>query len=158
MLASHLSLVAIIPGSLAKSLRRHNRSCYGSRLKPLVSLHTLRVSLSNKNSRFCREHFSVALISLLGPTLFALVGTSSAQTADHPKKADLPSENEIRFQAVTQDSNGPWRYLHYAAKIETSDMVITADEIKYNSDTNWAYAQGHVHLEHFVSGDKLEAH
>jgi LPS-assembly protein len=126
-------------------------------LKPLVSLHIHPASLSTKNSRFCPEHFSATLISLLGLALFALVRTSSAQTAAHPKKADLPSENEIRFQAVTQDSNGPWRYLHYTAKIETSDMVITADEIKYNSDTNWAYAQGHVHLEHFVSGDKLDA-
>ena len=49
------------------------------------------------------------------------------------------------------------RYLHKMAKIETSDFVISADEIQYNSDTDWAYAQGHVHLEHFNTNDKINA-
>jgi len=49
------------------------------------------------------------------------------------------------------------RYLHKSARIVTSEMSISADEIQYNSDTDWAYAQGHVHLEHFVTGDKINA-
>ncbi|MGI9074884.1 MAG: LPS-assembly protein LptD [Bryobacteraceae bacterium] len=97
------------------------------------------------------------MLSFLPLALLALVPTALAQAPAHPAKADLPAENEIRFHAVREDSNGPWRYLHHAAKIETSDMVITGDEIKYNSDTDWAYAEGHVHLEHFNTGDKLDA-
>ncbi len=151
------ALVAIIPGSLAKSLRRCNRSCYGARLKPLAGLLSLPVSLSIRSSPYCPEHFSSVLIWIAAIAALGLAPTLNAQTATTPKKADLPSENEIRFQAVTQDSNGPWRYLHHEAKIETSDMLITADEIKYNSDTDWAYAMGHVHLEHFNTGDKLNA-
>lgn len=89
--------------------------------------------------------------------VLSLHSTMSAQIPEHPAKADLPKENEIRFEAVTQDSNGPWRYLHHAAKIETAEMLITADEIQYNSDTDWAYAHGHVHLEHFENGEKLDA-
>jgi len=49
------------------------------------------------------------------------------------------------------------RLLHKMAKIVTTEMVISADEIQYNSDTDWAYAQGHVHLEHFATGDKINA-
>ncbi|MBV9303033.1 MAG: LPS-assembly protein LptD [Acidobacteriaceae bacterium] len=94
---------------------------------------------------------------LTGVMLFASLPSAFGQSVAHPKRADLPTENEIRFQAVTQDSNGPWRYLHLEAKIDTSDMEITADQIRYNSDTDWAYANGHVHLEHFATGDKLDA-
>ena len=100
-----------------------------------------------------RPKSSVCRQKLLALALFVFARTASAQAPVRPKKADLPAENEIRFQAVTQDSNGPWRYLRRGAKIETSDMLITADEIDYNSDTNWAYAKGHVELQHFVSGD-----
>ena len=69
----------------------------------------------------------------------------------------MPPENEIWMSGVIQDSNNEWRYLKGAAKIQTSEMVISADRIDYNSDTGWAYARGHVHLEHFATGDKLNA-
>lgn len=36
-------------------------------------------------------------------------------------------------------------------------MSITADEIDFNSDTDWAYARGHVRLEHYATGDILNA-
>lgn len=61
------------------------------------------------------------------------------------------------MHAITQDSKGSMRYLHKDARIETSDFELSADEIEYNSDTNWAYAHGHVHLDHFATGDKLNA-
>ncbi|MBV8551933.1 MAG: LPS-assembly protein LptD [Acidobacteriaceae bacterium] len=61
------------------------------------------------------------------------------------------------MSAVNQDSNDEWRYLKGSAKVETTEMVITADEIDYNSDTHWAYARGHVHLEQFSTSDKLNA-
>lgn len=72
-------------------------------------------------------------------------------------RADLPPENEIWYSAVEQESNGSLRYLRGEAKLETSDMTITADEIDYNSDTDWATARGNVHLEHFATGDSLSA-
>ena len=41
--------------------------------------------------------------------------------------------------------------------MRTSEMTITADEIDFNEDTAWAYARGHVHLEHYATGDILNA-
>lgn len=89
--------------------------------------------------------------------LFLLVRCGTAQTPTRPPKANLPPENEIWMEGVTQDSNEEWRYLKGAAKVQTSEMVISADQIDYNSDTHWTYARGHVHLEHFATGDKLNA-
>ena len=86
-----------------------------------------------------------------------LARSGAAQTAAHPTKANLPPENEIWMEGVTQDSNQEWRYLKGSAKVQTSEMVISADQIDYNSDTHWAYARGHVRLEHFATGDKLNA-
>ena len=80
---------------------------------------------------------------------------SSAQTTAHPQRADLPAPDEIRMWGALQDSNSDWRYLKGAAKVETNEFDLSADEIDYNSDTHWAYAHGHVHLEHFVSGDTI---
>lgn len=61
------------------------------------------------------------------------------------------------MQAAYQDSNGVMRYLRGAAVLETTEMKITADDIDFNSDTDWAYARGHVHMEHFATGDKVNA-
>lgn len=36
-------------------------------------------------------------------------------------------------------------------------MSISADEIDFNSDTAWAYARGHVRLEHYKTGDIINA-
>jgi LPS-assembly protein len=74
-------------------------------------------------------------------------------------KDDTPSETDILLNAVTQtqDSQGEWKYLIGAAKIRTSEMTITADEIDFNQDTAWAYARGHVHLVHYATGDVLNA-
>ena len=79
------------------------------------------------------------------------------QNLKRPPKADLPPEDEIWYGAVRQDSHSEWKYLKGGAKLQTSEMSITADEIDFNSDTNWAYARGHVRLEHFVTGDVLNA-
>lgn len=74
-----------------------------------------------------------------------------------PQKADLPRLDEIWYGGIHQDSNGEWRYLKRDAKVQTSEMLITADEIDFNSDTNWTYARGHVHLEHYKTGDIINA-
>jgi LPS-assembly protein len=87
----------------------------------------------------------------------ATAGALLAQSSIQPRKADLPGPDEIAFHYLHADSNGSMRYLHKNASIETSDFVISADEIQYNSDTDWAYAQGHVHLEHFNTSDKINA-
>jgi LPS-assembly protein len=96
------------------------------------------------------------VLLLLLPLLF-FCGNLAAQTVAHPQKSELPSETELWFHAIDQESNGEWRYLKGSAKIRTSEFDLSADEIKYNSDTDWAYARGHVHLAHFQTGDELRA-
>ena len=41
-------------------------------------------------------------------------------------------------------------------RLETSDMLLRADELDYNTETGDAEARGHVHFEHFVRGEKLD--
>ena len=80
-----------------------------------------------------------------------------AQNPNRPAKPDIPPPDEIWYRSIKQDSNGEIRLLHGDAKLLTSDFSLSADDIRYNSDTNWAHAEGHVHLEHFATGDKLDA-
>lgn len=58
---------------------------------------------------------------------------------------------------IINESHNEMRYLKGKAYVKTSEMQISADAIDYNSDTGWAYANGHVHLEQFSTGDKLDA-
>lgn len=85
-----------------------------------------------------------------------LSGQVDAQT-NRAIKADMPAKDEILTRGLRNESNGEWRYLRGTATVETSEMKITADQIDFNSDTNWAYARGHVHMEVFQSGDKIDA-
>ena len=48
------------------------------------------------------------------------------------------------------------RHLRGGVHLETSDMLLRADELDYNTETGDAEARGHVHFEHFVRGEKLD--
>ncbi len=156
MLASHF---APLTASLSsKALHARSRPWYGFRLnlRPARSASSPDpIILPTRKSEVCLEHFSPKLFYRLCALLFLGLRVATPQT--HPLRADLPPENEIWYSAVRQESNGALRYLRGDAKLETSEMVITADQIDYNSDTDWAVARGQVHLEHFVSGDNLFA-
>ncbi|HEX3683025.1 MAG TPA: LPS assembly protein LptD [Bryobacteraceae bacterium] len=82
---------------------------------------------------------------------------ASGQTSTRPLKENLPPVDEIWMKGVVNESNNEWRHLKGSAHLETSEMQISADEIDYNSDTGWAYARGHVQMEQFSTGDKLNA-
>jgi LPS-assembly protein len=98
------------------------------------------------------------LFFLIAAFALSLSLPCSAQNAlRSTPKADLPPDNEIWEGGVTQDSQGEWKYLKGSAQVRTSEMTITADEIDFNEDTAWAYARGHVHLEHYATGDILNA-
>jgi len=114
------------------------------------------ICLSNRKGDFCLEHFSGNLFVFLA-ALALSASLLPAQSVNRPAKADLPPEDEIWYGAVLQDSHQEWKYLKGGAKLQTSEMSITADEIDFNSDTDWAYARGHVRLEHFLTGDVLNA-
>lgn len=89
--------------------------------------------------------------------MFPALVSAAGALAPENIKANLPNRSELEFRALHQKSQRPWYYLSGSAEIITSDFELSADEIRYNADTHWAYATGHLHLEHFVTGDKLNA-
>jgi LPS-assembly protein len=111
----------------------------------------------NRIIGFCLEHFSCKLFVALVLIVFGTTFEVQGQTAARRIKADLPAQDEIQMKGVINESDGSIRHLRGNAEVETSEMIISADEIDYDSDTAWANARGHVHLEHFATGDKINA-
>lgn len=59
--------------------------------------------------------------------------------------------------AITQLQEGSWYRMRGAAQIETSYLLLKADEIDYNRETGDAEARGNVYLQHFEGGEELWA-
>src|SRR5262249_11339384 len=67
-----------------------------------------------------------------------------------------PNNNEVSVDAVTTEKDGPIYHLRGNARVETADMLLKADELDYNTDTDEVVARGHVHFEHFARGEKVD--
>ena len=79
-----------------------------------------------------------------------------------PKKARAPQpqgpkENEILVRAVTQEVQGTWRYLRGLSHVETTEVLLKADEIDYDEDTHYVEARGNVRFQHFTGGEDIYA-
>jgi LPS-assembly protein len=66
-------------------------------------------------------------------------------------------QDEILVSAVSEEAEGPVRKLRGMARIETSEVLIKADEIDYNERTKYAEARGNVYFEHFAGGELIWA-
>lgn len=74
-----------------------------------------------------------------------------------PIRPDAPKDADHYFvEADTTDSDQNWRHLSGHVRIETVDMQIKADELDWNTDTNYVEASGHVHFEYFARGEILD--
>ncbi len=159
MLTSH---VAALLFKYTKGLPQSTGACYGFRLSlssapKLFEIDAIPALLSSsRRCGFCLQQFFYELF-FAAFFLGVISATALGQTASKPVKADLPPINEIWLGGIKQDSDNEWRYLRRDAVVRTSEMLISADEIDFNSDTNWAYARGHVHLEHYKTGDIINA-
>ncbi len=71
----------------------------------------------------------------------------------HP---NAPDEAHVLIEAISQETNGPWRYLRGHASVETTDTLLRADEIDYNGDTGDVIVRGRVLYESYVTGNKIE--
>ncbi len=89
--------------------------------------------------------------------LFLSCICGDAQTTARPLKANLPARDEIDYGSVTQESDGNLKHLIGDSYVQTSEMRISADKIDFDTDTDWTYAHGHVHMEHYATGDKIDA-
>jgi len=78
-----------------------------------------------------------------------------------PLRAKVPNPDEYLLTG-DQESDGPIVKLRghcpvTCAAIETVDILIKADEIDYNRDTEYAEARGQVYYENFNEGEKMFA-
>jgi len=75
----------------------------------------------------------------------------------HVARPGAPPEGTTVVMGIIQRVEGPWRYLRGAASIETTDFILTAEEMDYNEDTQYAEARRNVHYKNFVTGEELHA-
>jgi LPS-assembly protein len=85
----------------------------------------------------------------------ASLSTNPDQKLTLPRPG-APDAEHVHIESVTQDAVGVIRHLRGNVRLETSDMLLRADELDYNTETGDAEARGHVHFEHFVRGEKLD--
>ena len=91
----------------------------------------------------------------LPPTPAPAPGLSVNAPTRIPRPADAPKQGYVDVLARTQDIDPPWRHFRGLVRIETTDMLLTADSVDFNNDTGDAFVQGHVHYENFVTGETL---
>jgi LPS-assembly protein len=133
-------------------------SCYGARLKVssapqlLPACVTLPQILRNIFGRNCHGLYCGAIF------LAALCqGFGQVPPAVKPARPNAPARDEIVVRAVTQESEGSVRRLRGAAEIETTEMLLRADEIDYDEEKHYAEARGSVRFDHFEGGEHIEA-
>lgn len=64
---------------------------------------------------------------------------------------------DTRIYAVVQEQEGRKVHLRGNAEVETSEMLLQADEIDYDRDTTEALARGNVRFQHFANGEKINS-
>ncbi|MCU0245573.1 MAG: hypothetical protein MUC42_03305 [Bryobacter sp.] len=72
-------------------------------------------------------------------------------------RPNAPAADEVVIRALRQEVEGPVRRLRGAAELETPDLLIQADEIDYNEETDYAEARGNVRYRNYDGGEQLEA-
>ena len=70
---------------------------------------------------------------------------------------DLPGREYISVQAITQEAEGQVYRLRGAAKLETTEVLLKADEIDFDEAAQYAEARGNVHFINFAGGEELFA-
>lgn len=77
-----------------------------------------------------------------------------------PLRPNAPAAGDIVVRTSPngyQEKTGAQYKLRGDAEIETTEMLLKADEIDYNEETGDAQARGHVRFESFKKGDKIQA-
>ncbi len=71
-------------------------------------------------------------------------------------RTGAPGPDEYRIYGVTQEIQGDKRFLRGNVEIETSELLLKADEIDFNTETGDVEARGHVHYQNFITGEVLD--
>jgi len=77
------------------------------------------------------------------------------------QKIKIPHENappvgEYAVDSDHQTVDGPWRHLRGNVRVETSDMLLKADSVDWNTDTGDVDARGHVHYVNYNRGETMD--
>lgn len=67
-----------------------------------------------------------------------------------------PPPDSYYTNAVEETVDGSWRHLRGNARVETSEMLLQADEMDWNTDTGDVELRGHVHYVNYVRGEKMD--
>src|SRR5262249_32588290 len=124
------------------------------RLAPSAHVHPLSSLVRTIIGIFCHDLCSCRTLFLALSALFPYIASPQINRLTRP---DIPPKNFVDFDAVTLEVDGPLRKLRGAARVQTTEMVLTADEIDYNSDTTDAEARGNVHFKHFTRNEEILA-
>jgi LPS-assembly protein len=84
---------------------------------------------------------------------------SGAGPGGAPKidRQDAPPPGIVVVRAVTQEVEGSKYRLRGQAELETSDVLLKADEIDYDQETGLAEARGRVSFVNFAGGERMNA-
>ena len=150
--------------------------CYGARLslsfRSKATLSTGASFFPNIFGTVCHELSSVRVVLLLlfslnlGAQIFSPPLPSPGEGTPQPSpnvnvklkiaRESGPPSDEYYFNAIQQTTDGPWRHLRMDARVETSEMLLTADEIDWNTDSGDVELRGNVHYINYVRGEKLD--
>ena len=87
----------------------------------------------------------------------AAAGLAALPCRAQPAPPDLPAPGEILIRAFQQSADGPWRRLRGSVELETTEMLLTADEIDYNEETEDVEARGNLRFRHKFRGEEVRA-
>ena len=73
------------------------------------------------------------------------------------ERKDPPPPGVVVVRGIVQDHEGSKARLRQSAELESTDYLLTADEIDYDQQTGLAEARGHAHYTNFVSGEQVWA-
>jgi LPS-assembly protein len=100
--------------------------------------------------------------SLPPPPPSAVRPSPNPNQATQPPRPDAPALDVVttRQLCVSSDtctarSEGPWTYFRGRVRIETTESELLADELDYNTETNYVEARGKVEYQNFRSQEKL---
>src|SRR5262245_28138071 len=95
-------------------------------------------TLRNIFGRKCHEVFSEVLLVCLS-VAGACARVPAAAKVPRP---GAPPPDQVYVGAVTQESEGSMHRLRGAAVVETTEMILKADEIDYDKQKGYAEARG----------------
>lgn len=122
---------------------------------PGVSVQ-LSTPLRNIIGGFCHDLCGYLVIFFALTAFFA--PNALPQINRTPVRPGAPPAEFFDVTAVTQEVEGPLRKLRGAVRLETSSMILWADEVDYNEQTRYFEARGNpVHFKHFERNEEVWA-